>query len=109
MTRDAAPPCGWLCTDCSHWNRDCAGCRQIHGKPFWASPDDVAVCPVYHCCVETQALEHCGLCAELPCTTFVAWRDPTMSDEAAAASLAERVATLRLRAKTPPSTTLDQT
>ncbi len=99
MPHHVAPPCGWLCADCSHWNEDCEGCRAVQGRPFWASPDDVADCPVYACCVQIQALEHCGLCAQLPCATFVAWRDPTMSDEAAAASLADRVAALRQRAK----------
>lgn len=42
---------------------------------------NVESCPLYNCCVNTKKLEHCGLCSELPCETFLALRDPSLSDE----------------------------
>jgi len=44
---------------------------------------NVEVCPLYNCCLNTKHHENCGLCSELPCETFLALRDPTLSDEEA--------------------------
>ena len=95
----AAPPCGWHCNGCSHFGRDCPGCRQTGGRPFWTTASEIEVCPVYGCCVELEVLDHCGLCPRLPCQTFLHWRDPSMSDEQFQQSLLERVAALRDRAQ----------
>ena len=51
---------------------------------------NVECCPLYDCCVNTKQLEHCGLCSELPCETFLALRDPSLSDEAAEKALVLR-------------------
>ena len=95
---EAAPPCGWHCAGCSHFRQDCRGCRQTRGGPFWSSPSDIEVCPVYLCCAEQEGLEHCGLCPRLPCETFNNWRDPSMSDEEFEESMTERINALRSRA-----------
>jgi hypothetical protein len=51
---------------------------------------NVESCPVYSCCVNTKYLEQCGLCDELPCETFLALRDPSLSDEEAEKALVAR-------------------
>ena len=55
------------------------------------------VCPLYGCCLDGKGLEHCGLCAEFPCQTFLSLRDPSLSDEEAEKSLAERKNVLEKR------------
>lgn len=95
---EVGPPCGWHCTDCSHFRQDCSGCRQTGGSPFWSSPSDIEVCPVYRCCAGKEGLEHCGLCPRLPCETLANWRDPSMSDEEFEKSLTKRIHALRARA-----------
>ena len=62
-----AAACGLYCGDCEYLEKQCAGCGNIHGKPFWAGQYGVAVCPLYGCCVIQKGLEHCGRCAGLPC------------------------------------------
>jgi hypothetical protein len=47
-------------------------------------------CPLYDCCVNTKHLEHCSLCSELPCETFLALRDLSLSDEEAEKALFAR-------------------
>jgi hypothetical protein len=51
---------------------------------------NVECCPLYNCCVNKKQLEHCGLCSELPCETFLALRDPSLSDEEAETALIMR-------------------
>ena len=51
---------------------------------------NVKCCPLYNCCVNEKHLEHCGLCIELPCETFLALRDPSLSDEEAKKALIAR-------------------
>jgi len=51
---------------------------------------NVEFCPVYNCCVNGKQLEHCGLCSELPCETFMQLRDPALSDEEAKQALIAR-------------------
>ncbi len=95
IDNEAAPPCGWQCSQCTHFNQGCAGCRQTGGKPFWTSEDEIPICPVYKCCVEKEGLEHCGLCPQLPCETFLNLRDPSMTDAEFQKSLTDRLAALR--------------
>ena len=99
MRPEAAPPCGWHCSSCSHFGQDCPGCRETKGRPFWTFTSGIEMCPIYLCCVEQAGLEHCGLCPQLPCETFAGWRDPSMSDEEFEKSLAERIDALRNRAR----------
>ena len=58
---------------------------------------NVEACPLYNCCVNTKQLEHCGLCNELPCKTFLELRDPALSDEEAQNALIARQNELRKR------------
>lgn len=53
--------CGLLCNECEYREQmNCAGCIAII-KPFWGDE-----CPIKLCC-EGKELEHCGLCANIPC------------------------------------------
>ncbi len=97
---ETPPPCGWFCTECSHFDKECTGCRQTEGKPFWISKSEMSVCTVYNCCTEQKTLEHCGLCSQMQCKTFLDLRDPSMSDEEFQKSLNERKANLLKRAET---------
>lgn len=99
MSREAAlaAVCGLYCGDCEHLEARCRGCGGVEGKPFWAEEYGVAVCPLYGCCVEMNGLEHCGLCAELPCETFATLRDPSLTDEQFEHSFRERRESLTLR------------
>jgi hypothetical protein len=54
-------------------------------------------CPLYNCCRNKKHLEHCGLCDEVPCKTFLELRDPGMSDEEFAGSLESRGLALKRR------------
>jgi hypothetical protein len=50
----------------------------------------VESCPICNCCVNKKHLEHCGSCDELPCATFLALCDSTLSDEEAEKALVTR-------------------
>jgi hypothetical protein len=99
----AAPPCGYTCGECSHFKKDCPGCRQTNGTPFWIPKSDMKKCNVYDCCGNQKGLEHCGLCPQLPCDTFLKLRDPSMSDQEFENSLNERKAILLRRAQKQPA------
>ena len=75
-----APPCGIYCGDCEHLGDDCRGCGYVAGKPFWTSAMNLQACPIYDCCINYNHLEHCGLCEELPCKSFLELRDPALSE-----------------------------
>lgn len=92
-----AAPCGIFCGDCEFLDKDCTGCRQVHGKPFWAEKYKMEVCRLYDCCVNEKTLEHCGLCEELPCEMFLSMRDPSMTDEEYEQSLKQRQSDLLRR------------
>ena len=92
-----AAPCGLYCGDCEIYGKQCRGCAQVQGKPFWTAQFGVEVCPLYGCCVAQKKLEHCGLCDVFPCETFNSLRDPSLSDAAAEQSLRERQKDLTLR------------
>jgi hypothetical protein len=94
-----AAPCGIYCGECESLGSKCQSCGQIQGKPFWTKLYSVEVCPLYDCCVNKKHLEHCGLCPELPCQTFISLRDPALSDEEAAKALQKRQKDLKLRKK----------
>lgn len=94
-----APVCGIYCGGCEYLNTACAGCGRVEGKPFWTSQIPGGVCPLHDCCANQKKLEHCGLCAEFPCETFLALRDPSMSDEQFQESLERRKGALARRAE----------
>jgi len=92
-----AAACGLYCGDCEYLEGTCQGCSQVKGRPFWTEQFDMEVCPLYGCCVNQKALEHCGLCDDFPCDLFTSLRDPALSDEEAEQSLQKRQKDLRLR------------
>lgn len=94
-----APVCGIYCGACEYLNTMCAGCGYVEGKPFWAKEVPKGVCPLHDCCRNERGLEHCGLCGDFPCKTFLELRDPSLSDEAFAASLDKRSKALKRRAE----------
>jgi hypothetical protein len=51
----------------------------------------------YDCCLNEKGLEHCGLCEDLPCQTFLTFYDLSLSEEEAKQSIADRQAALRRR------------
>lgn len=92
-----ASVCGFYCGSCIYLGNPCAGCVPLEGKPFWAGEMPDGTCPIYDCCRNEKDLEHCGLCPQLPCATFLGLRDPSMSEEVFVESVERRVANLRRR------------
>lgn len=92
-----APVCGLYCGGREFFGETCAGCGRLDGKPFWTAQLSAGVCPLHDCCRNRKRLEHCGLCPDFPCKTFLALRDPNMSDEVFNKSLADRKAALQRR------------
>lgn len=59
--------CGIDCDICKHKiENGCKGCQASRGKIFWGE------CDLYKCAVGKE-LEHCGLCADFPCTMLQEW------------------------------------
>ena len=94
-----APVCGLYCKSCDFLGVECEGCGYVDGRPFWAKQMPAGICPIHDCCRNKKQLEHCGLCQELPCTTFLELRDPNMSNEEFQKSLDERIEALQRRTK----------
>jgi hypothetical protein len=92
-----APVCGIYCGECHFLGKQCAGCGQVAGRPFWTAAMPSGVCPLHDCCRNYKQLEHCGLCEQFPCETFLKLRDPGMSDAQFHASLQARQAALKRR------------
>ena len=92
-----APVCGIFCGDCEYLNKDCRGCGYEEGKAFWTNMMPSKICPLYDCCRNNNNLEHCGLCDDFPCKTFLDLRDPNMSDDEFQKSLALRQKELKRR------------
>ena len=92
-----APCCGIYCGDCPFLDTQCTGCGHVKGKPFWTAQMPGGVCPLYDCCRNRKILEHCGLCPEFPCRTFLELRDPNMTEEAFQKALKDRRESLTRR------------
>jgi len=90
VNKSLAATCGLFCGACERLGKKCGGCGQQKGKPFWIVMMKVESCPLYKCSVNIKQLEHCGLCSELPCATFLELRDPNLSDEEAEKALVAR-------------------
>jgi len=85
-----APACGLYCGNCEFLGDKCKGCGHEEGKPFWTEIMKMDACPLYDCCISKKDMEHCGLCDELPCGTFLSFQDPALSPEEAKQSLLKR-------------------
>jgi hypothetical protein len=94
-----APVCGIYCGSCDFLGERCKGCGYEDGKPFWTLEMPARICPLHDCCRNQRQLEHCGVCDDFPCATFLDLRDPDMSDEAFRKSLEDRQKELRRRAE----------
>ncbi len=92
-----APVCGLYCGECEFLGKQCAGCGNVAGKPFWTSQIPNGICPLYDCCKNKKQLGHCGLCEEFPCKIFNELRDPNLSDDEFEKSLAMRKSDLLRR------------
>ncbi|MEW6103795.1 MAG: DUF3795 domain-containing protein [bacterium] len=68
------------CGTCEYLEKQCQGCGNVAGKPFWTLQMKVEICPMYDCCINKKQLEHCGLCDEFPCETFKLY-DPSLGEE----------------------------
>lgn len=80
-TQDSTSPCGLQCSECEYYGKACPGCRASRGEPFWTARMKPPVCPIYNCCASQMKLEHCGLCAHMPCGIFEHLRDHALDDE----------------------------
>jgi hypothetical protein len=94
-----ATVCGLYCGQCEYLGKNCQGCGQTEGKPFWAAQLPSGTCPFYDCCRNQRRLEHCGVCKDFRCNKFTELRDPSWTEEQFQESLAKREAALRRRAE----------
>lgn len=92
-----APVCGLHCGNCDFLGSQCQGCGYVSGRPFWTTHIPSGICPIHDCCVNHKQLEHCGLCGDFPCKTFLELRDPDMTDAEFQNSLASRKEALKKR------------
>lgn len=70
------PPCGSYCDNCLCLKRkECAGCVETNGKPFYIDQTEKDVCPVWECAIERK-VEHCGMCSDFPCDMYLDWYCP---------------------------------
>ncbi|MGI6010103.1 MAG: GNAT family N-acetyltransferase [Ruminococcus sp.] len=88
-------PCGARCAECSRFPGECAGCRKIAGRVYWAQYMNWERCAVYDCCVNGKGYDNCGKCEEVPCRRFV--KDPTISDEENEAGLRRMMENLKIK------------
>ena len=80
--------CGTDCAACPLHGKGCSGCNACGGKVFHAPKGKP--CPIYACCVNQHRFATCAACPDQPCRIWRATRDPSLSDEAFEASIAER-------------------
>ena len=85
--------CGTDCTTCGCYGNLCKGCNESLGKVFHA-PEGKA-CPIYECSASQENREGCRGCEKVPCDIWKATKDPSLSDEAFAQNIKERVDRLR--------------
>ena len=83
-------PCGQDCNECHYYKKECYGCMQTGGIPFWANEIGLSICPIFNCAVNDKQLLHCGNCTEYPCKTYLNLRDPSINDKEWEKSLSER-------------------
>jgi len=89
--------CGLLCNECNFFGKECSGCKQVEGKPFWTSELKIDTCPLYNCSVNERKYNNCGDCSEVPCKTFREMKDPNTTQEEHEKYLIERVNRLKIK------------
>ena len=60
-----------------HFFKQCGGCVKVEGKVFYRNVD---VCPIYNC-ADKKKSKNCGECDILNCKTYMAQKDPRLTDE----------------------------
>jgi len=88
--------CGLNCRECYAFSKECPGCEEVKGKPFWTEQIGGGSCVIYKCCVEKD-FQNCGECSSLPCKIWYELKDPSVSDEEHLNSIKERLSILRER------------
>lgn len=86
--------CGLYCNQCYAFKKECPGCEQVSGKPFWTEHIGGKPCPIYMCC-QSKNLVNCGECSELPCKIWYNLKDPSLSYEQHMESINKRVDALK--------------
>lgn len=90
--------CGYSCSDCDHHGKECKGCGETKGIPFWTAFIGINRCEIYDCCTNDRKLPHCGKCPEMLCSRFDRIRDtPGITEAEAGAALAAMENELRSR------------
>jgi len=87
--------CGLVCSECHFFRKECSGCYEVEGAPFWAKDiSENGKCPLYECSVIQKGFKSCGQCSELPCIMFQDLKDPNVSEQEHKKALSKRVALL---------------
>lgn len=86
--------CGCICNECPYYLKECKGCPEIQGRPFWLEYTGEERCGIYQCCVEEKKLPHCGRCEELPCKRYEN-QDPSRTPEENEEGLRQMLKVLR--------------
>lgn len=72
------PPCGSYCKNCLYFKRkECSGCVETNGKPFYIDQTEKDICPVWECAIGRK-VKHCGECDDFPCDMYLDWYCPKM-------------------------------
>ncbi|MBI5218498.1 MAG: DUF3795 domain-containing protein [Bacteroidia bacterium] len=87
--------CGIICDECKFYKKECQGCYQQKGTPFWTQYVEEKVCVLYDCCVSKKNYNNCGKCTDLPCNLFKNLRDPETSEEEHLKGIETRVQRLK--------------
>lgn len=88
--------CGLICDQCHFFNKECAGCFNLKGKPFWTEEDSAnGVCALFDCSINQKGYLNCGDCIDLPCKMFVDLKDPNISEEDHQKQIQQRIKILR--------------
>ena len=71
LKRKSAAVCGRYCCECDAYIAgSCCGCGYQLGSTCQGE------CAVFQCCILERGLEHCGLCIDFPCQTFLSLGRP---------------------------------
>ncbi len=103
-----AAVCGIYCGRCEYLGEACKGCSVEKGKVFWTRSDQAPwdICPIWKCCVQDRQLEHCGLCPDFPCVTYLDLKDP--NDPQAEVHQQENIESLKHRTNVGTSRWLEE-
>lgn len=85
--------CGTKCNECFCYGNMCNGCNACEGKVFHA-PEGKA-CPIYECVINEKHFKNCAECKEVPCSIWMATKDPKFTDDEFEKNVALRVQALK--------------